>query len=201
VAPLRRVLARDPSDAGAALELARAYREMGFLGRAAELYSGLAPAGSRARPEVLREYLRCLLELRDWANAAALAARGAAAEPGDHFWPLSAARALAGQGRYAEAAEKAAEAEALSKSPQRRLERALYLLLAGRGEEAAAAAEAELRAGPSQLASFIRGMALYTSGNYAGSEPFFRDAGGENFTGRLAGAFLRGAAGEAPCVK
>jgi len=192
-APLfARVSGKDPSDAAAAAGLARAYYGLGFLSRAREYYSKAAELKKYSDLNLLREYAGCLLKQRDWAGADALIAKGAAAEPAAAYWPAASARALAGRGRYAEAAAALEAAEQLEPAAQRRLERSLYLAQDGRHSEALAAAEAELARGGGALASFVKAFALYNSGRADEAAPFFTAAAaaGDAFTSRLAGAFL-----------
>lgn len=198
------VLDKAPADAEAAAGLARAYYGLGFLAKAKAYYAQAAGLEKYSDAELLREYAGCLLKQRDWDGADALIARGAAAEPASSFWPSASARALAGRGAYAEAASALAAADKLEPSPQRRLERALYLAQAGLADEALTAAEAELASGGGPLASFVKGFVLYNSGRPAEAQPFFSAAAaaGNSFTGRLAAAFLAAAKKEGgPCKR
>ena len=201
-----KILVLRSDDIEANLGLARAYAGLGFLGRAQEFYAKAAALQNFAVPEVLREYALCLLGQRHWAEAAAMNLKGAAAEPGEAFWPQLSARILAGQGDYQGAAAAMAAAIALAATRQGRLERALYLLLGGRPAEAIEAADAELAAGGADaLAAAVKALALYSLGEKEKAQPYFAAAaaGGGAFTGRLAAAFLAAGSngGRAACKK
>ncbi|OGS11145.1 MAG: hypothetical protein A2234_02535 [Elusimicrobia bacterium RIFOXYA2_FULL_58_8] len=200
-----KILALRKDDVGANLGLARAYSRLGFLARAREFYSRTAALQNFAVPQVMREYAACLLKQRNWEAAAAVNAKGAAAEPGEAFWPLMSARTLAGQGKYLEAVSAMEAAVRLAPSRQRRLERAMYLLLGGRPALAIEAADAELAAGGSDpFAASVKALALYAMGEKKKAEPYFSAAAaGKTFTGKLAAAFLAagGNGGQSACKK
>jgi tetratricopeptide (TPR) repeat protein len=102
------------------------------------------------------------------------------------------ARVLAGRGDYYKALAAMESAIALAPSRQLRLERALYLLLAGLPRRAMEAADSELllnKADP--LASLVKGMALYTLKDKPGAAEYLsRAGGGEPFTAKIAASFL-----------
>lgn len=189
-----KVLALSPDDLPANLGLARAYASLGFLSRAAEFYSKSAALGDYADLAVLEEYARCLLRKRDWAGAVSIAGKGRAAAPRSALWPLLEARALAGRGDYYKAVEALDAALRYESNRRLRLERALYLLLAGLPRRAAEAADAELALDAGDpLASAVKGMALYSLGEKTASAPYFTAArGGGPFVSKIAGAFLGG---------
>lgn len=181
-------------DITANLGLARAYNGLGYLKKAKEYYSKTAALQKYSAPEVMREYSVCLLKQRDWREAGIINAKGAQAEPAAAFWPLMAARSLAGQGDYQKAVENMDAAIRLGPSRQGRLERGLYLLLGGQAQQALQAADAQLAAdGGDALASVLKALALYTIGEKQLAKPYFAAAAaadGESFTGKLAAAFL-----------
>ena len=191
-----KVLALKPDDLEANLGLARAYAALGFLARAAEFYGKAVELQNYRDPAILDEYARCLLRKRDWAGAAVAAARGREVTPRSAAWPITEARASAGQGEYFKAVEAMDAAIRYESSRRFRLERALYLLLGGLPRRAIEAAEAELKLDPQDaLASQVKGMALYALGSKAEASPYFAAAlKGGPFTAKVAGAFLGGAA-------
>lgn len=189
-----KVLAVYPDDIGANLGLARAYAALGFLAKAGDYYSRAVILQDFKDGPVLKEYAFCMLKKRDWSEALFAAGKGAQVSPALPAWPLVEARVRAGRGDYRQALLSMEAAIKLEPSRHLRLERALYLLLAGLPRRAAEAADAELvldKADP--LASLVKGMALYKLGDKAGSAEYFNRAGaGEPFTAKIAEAFLRG---------
>ncbi|MDA8243278.1 MAG: tetratricopeptide repeat protein [Elusimicrobia bacterium] len=189
---LLKVLRLRPGDPGATLGLARSYSSLGFLSKAKDYYSRAAAMQNFGEAGLLEEYARCMLRKRDWDEALFLAGKGAALSPRSAVWPLMEARAAAGRGDYHSAAESMERAIRFSNARRLRLERALYLLLGGLPKRAAEAADAELSSSPGDpLASAVKGMALYSLGERAAAEVYFRKAEkGTPFTARLAAAFL-----------
>jgi len=190
---LLKTLTLKNNDTGANLGLARAYYGLGFLGKAKELYSKIAALQNYSVPEVMREYASCLLKQRNWAEVSTVIAKGAESEPEEAFWPLMSARVLAGQGNYQKAVPAMDAALRLAPSRQKRLERALYLVLGGRPAQAIEVADAELSAGGGDmLAASVKALALYSIGEKNQAEPYFTAAAaaGGTFAGKLAAAFL-----------
>lgn len=190
---LVKILALKKDDIGASLGLARAYEGLGFLGKAKEYYSRTAALQNFSDTAVMREYAACLLKQRNWVEVATVTAKGTESEPGEAFWPLMSARTMAGQGDYQKAVQAMDAALRLAPSRQKRLERALYLVLGGRPAQAIEAADAELAAGGGDaLAASVKALALYSMGEKKQAEPYFTTAAaaGGVFTGKLAAAFL-----------
>ena len=187
-----KVLAVYPDDIGANLGLARAYAVLGFLAKAGDYYSRAVILQDFKDGPVLKEYAFCMLKKRDWNEVLFAAGKGAQAGPGLAAWPLLEARVSAGRGDYYKALTSIESAILLEPSRHLRLERALYLLLAGLPRRAITAADAELlldKADP--LAALVKGMALYNLGDKAGSAEYFIRAGaGEPFTAKIAASFF-----------
>ena len=200
-----KVLAARPDDVEAGLGLARAYAALGFYDRAKTYYSRAVVLQDFSDSDVLKEYAACMLKKRDWPEALFIAGKGAERLPASSYWKLVEARAAAGKGDYYKAVAASEAAIRLEPSRALRLERALYLLLAGLPRRAIEAADAELAADPADpLASEIKGMALRLLGRAAEAEPYFRAAlKGGPFTAGIAGAFLapKRAPAEAACAK
>jgi hypothetical protein len=194
-----KVLDKRSDDIDANLGLARAYAALGFYSKAKVFYSRGVVLQDFSDAAVLKEYAFCMLKKRDWDEVIYIAGKGEQAAPALPDWKLAEARVMAGRGNYGMAAINMDEAIKLAPSRALRLERALYLLLAGDKQRAAEAADAELaqnRGDP--LASVIKGLALYSRGDKAGAAPYFAAArAGGPFTAALAGAFLP-QAGERP---
>ncbi len=201
----RKVLAGKPDDIGAGLGLARAYAALGFYGRAKNYYSRVVVLQDFSDAAVLKEYAACMLKKRDWGEALFIAGKGSEAAPASSYWKLAEARVAAGKGDYYKAIAASEAAIKLEPSRRLRLERALYLLLAGLPRRAMEAADAELAAAPGDpLASEVKGMALRLLGRPAEAEPYFRAAlKGGPFTAGIAGAFLapKAAPKEGACSK
>lgn len=187
-----KVLEVYPDDIGANLGLARAYAELGFLAKAGDHYSRAVILQDFKDGPVLKEYAFCMLKKRDWNEALFLEGKGSQVSPGLAAWPLVEARVRAGRGDYHQALTSIESAIKLEPSRHLRLERALYLLLAGLPRRAMDAADAELlldKADP--LAALVKGMALYKLGDKAGSADYFsRAEAGEPFTSKIAASFL-----------
>ncbi|MCM2266166.1 MAG: tetratricopeptide repeat protein [Elusimicrobiales bacterium] len=186
------VLRLRPDDVEANLGLARAYAALGFYGRAKTYFSRGVVLKEFSDPAALKEYAVCLLRKRDWDEALFIAGKGALAQPGSFYWPLTRARAQAGRGDYHKALPELEAAIKLQPSRQLRLERALYLLLGGLPRRAIAAAEPELAADPKDpLASAVKGMALYNLGEKGAAAVYFEAArAGGPFTAKVAASFL-----------
>ncbi len=186
-----KVLAVYPDDIGANLGLARAYSALGFLARAGDYYSRAVILQDFKDGPALKEYAFCMLKKRDGNEALFLAGKGAQVSPWLAVWPLVEARVRAGKGEYYKALAAMEAALKLQPSRQLRLERAVYLLLAGLPRRAAEAADAELLLDKTDpLASLVKGLALYNLGDKAGSAEYFNRAGsGGPFTAGIAAAF------------
>ncbi len=189
-----KVLNTRSDDMEANLGLARSYAALGFYSRAKTYYSRAAIFTDFSDAAALREYAFCMLKKRDWNEALYIAGRGAKAEPGSASWSLVEARVMAGKGDYSKAVEAVDKAIDLEPSRRLRLERALYLLLGGLPERAAAAADAELAADKGDpLASEVKGMALYALKRKDEAAVYFKIAAkGGPFTARIADSFLGG---------
>lgn len=190
-----KVLDIKSDDVEANLGLARAYAALGFYSRAKVFYSRAVALQDFSDSGALREYAGCMLKKRDWAEALFIAGKGEQAAPASSYWRLAQARALAGQGEYYKALPVIESAIRLEPSRRLRLERALYLLLAGLPRRAIEAADAELAADKGDaLAASVKGMALYQLGQKTEADVYFNTArGGGPFTSAVAGAFLKGA--------
>ncbi len=188
----QKVLSIRPGDIEANLGLGRAYAQLGFLSRAKEFYSRTVALQDFGDAGVLREYARCMLRKRDWAEAMFITGKGELLSPRDAAWPLLQARVSAGKGDYYGAVSAMDRAIMFSPNRKLRLERALYLLLGGLPRRAIKAAEAELAAAPGDpLASAVKGMALYNLGDKAAAAPYLSAArAGGSFTASIAGALL-----------
>ncbi|OGR42314.1 MAG: hypothetical protein A2X35_01010 [Elusimicrobia bacterium GWA2_61_42] len=189
-----KVLELRSDDVAANLGLARAYAALGFYAKAKAFYSRAVALQDFSDDATLREYAACMLKKRDWPETLFIAGRGAQAAPAAAHWPLVKARAMAGQGDYYKALPLMEAANRLEPSRRLRLERALYLLLAGLPGRAIEAADAELAADKSDaLAAAIKGMGLYRQGRKTEAKEYFTTArGGGPFTSGLAASFLNG---------
>lgn len=179
------------------LGLARAYTSLGFLARAKIFYSRAVVLQDFSDTAVLREYAFCMLKKRDWPEALYLAGQGSARAPGSASWRLVEARVMAGKGDYYKALFAIEAALQLEPSRQLRLERALYLLLAGLPRRAIDAADSELAADRRDaLAAEVKGMALYLLGRKPEACAYFNTArGGGPFTAAVANSFINEKAG------
>jgi tetratricopeptide (TPR) repeat protein len=199
------VLDLKSDDVPANLGLARAYAALGFYAKAKIFYSVTVALQDFSDAAVLREYAGCMLKKGDWPEALFIAKKGAVIAPGSAYWPLAEARALAGQGEYYKTFPFMDAALRLEPSRQLRLEKALYLLLAGLPKRAIEAADAELAADKADpLAAAVKGMALYLLGMKTEANAYFTAArGGGPFTAALAGSFLKSSSGaiEGLCKK
>ncbi|HAT71880.1 MAG TPA: hypothetical protein DCS63_03595 [Elusimicrobia bacterium] len=189
-----KVLEIKSDDAAANLGLARAYAALGFYAKAKVFYSLAVVLQDFSDRAALREYAAWMLKKSDWPEALFIAGKGAEAEPAVAYWSLVQARAMAGQGEYYKALPLIESAIRLEPSRQLRLERALYLLLAGLPKRAIEAADAELAADKNDaLAASVKGMALYLLGMKTEARAYFNTArGGGPFTAGLAASFLSG---------
>ncbi|OGR67255.1 MAG: hypothetical protein A2081_01275 [Elusimicrobia bacterium GWC2_61_19] len=192
-----KVLELKSDDVAANLGLARAYAALGFYAKAKTFYSLAVVLQDFSDTAVLREYAGVMLKKRDWPEALFITKKGAAAAPAAAFWPLVEARVMAGQGDYYKALPLIEAAIRLEPSRQLRLERALYLLLAGLPKRAIEAADPELAVNRNDaLAASVKGMALYLLGMKTDANAYFTVArGGGPFTAAIAASFLKGSSG------
>ena len=188
-----KVLDLRSDDVPANLGLARAYAALGFYAKAKVFYSREVALQNFSDAAALREYAGCMLKKRDWPEAVFIAGKGTAAAPASAYWSLVGARVLAGQGEYYKALPLMEAAIRLEPSRQLRLERALYLLLAGLPKRAIEAADTELAADKGDaLAASVKGMALYLLGLKTDANAYFTIArGGSPFTAAVAESFLK----------
>lgn len=189
-----KVLELRSDNVAANLGLARAYAAQGFYAKAKVFYSRAVALQDFSDDATLREYAACMLKKRDWPEALFISGRGAQAAPAAAYWPRIKARVMAGQGEYYKALPLMESAIRLEPSRRLRLERALYLLLAGLPGRAIEAADAELAVDKSDaLAAVVKGMGLYLQGRKAEAKEYFTTArGGGPFTASLAASFLNG---------
>lgn len=165
----QKVLSIHPNNAAAHLGLAQIDHNLGFIDRSAEHYERALETMSDHAP-IWTEYAEVLLAARDWPTAELAARRSLAlAETAEARYAL--ALALRGSGRLPEAVETLALAE--KASPARldfTVARGLWLLEAGRHEEAAAVAETLLKSPqPPLLSHWIRARARLKRDDYRGA--------------------------------
>jgi tetratricopeptide (TPR) repeat protein len=146
-----KVLTAQPDNTWANLGLAEIDRSLGFLKRSAERYERALEGDLMRSASVWRDYSQVMLEQRDYVTAEA-AARKALSLQASNETRLALGFALRGQGRIDEAL---LQADAASHAGVR----ALWLLEAGRFEEAA-----KLCKGQSPLERYVRARFALNSG-------------------------------------
>ncbi len=161
----QRVLTIHPNNAQAHLGLAEIDRSLGFLERSAEHYERVLEAWPE-NAGIWRDYAEVLLEQRE-TKTAELAIRKALALSPEAESAVDLALILRAAGRLEEALEILNSLNSLEGTggPELSLARALWLLEAGRLEEAKALAERVLKADPADpLGRWLRARLLLKAG-------------------------------------
>ncbi|MBI5240323.1 MAG: tetratricopeptide repeat protein [Elusimicrobia bacterium] len=184
--PLYEKLVRlDPENAYGHLGLAQIDHALGFLDRSADHYEK-ALQGLPGRGDLWREYGEELYDARDYRTAELALRRALGLAPGDAAAVLALALVLRAMGRVDEALAEL-EGAGLAGKPEALRARALWLMEAGRAEDAAAVAEALLRQGPNDpLGLYVRARLELKAGRRGQAQSLLRQASMQGAAGPFA---------------
>ena len=165
----------DPANAHGHLGLAQIDHALGFLDRSADHYEK-ALQGFPERGDLWREYGEELFEARDYRTAELALRRALALQPGSVAASLDLALILRAMGRVDEALAEL-EGPSLAGLVDAQRARSLWLMEAGRGAQAKAAAEALLQTTPNDpLGLYVRARLELKAGRRAQARAFLLQA-------------------------